>query len=94
MPHEHTSLYGERHNLTDFFLGGAKLISFRVFSQATISALFEGILIRQGSEVTSVLAFFILLLFYFLDIRHSQPCARVVGFGYRSVGVHGCIFGV
>jgi len=62
MPHEHTPLYGERHNLAGIiFFFWVKIVSFRFFSRATISALFEGIPIR-GSEVTSVLVF----LFYFI----------------------------
>jgi hypothetical protein len=61
MPHEHTPLYGERHNLARIFFFWVKGLLFRVFSRDTISALFEGIPLR-GLEVTSVLEF----LFYFI----------------------------
>jgi hypothetical protein len=78
MPHEHSPLYSERRNLAGIFLFWDKVISFRVFSRATISALFEGIPLR-GLDVTSVLVFLFYFSFLTSDIRSHVRALSLLG---------------
>jgi hypothetical protein len=55
-----------------------KVISFRVLSRATISALFEGIPLR-GLEVKSVIVFLFYFVFLTSDIRSHVRALSLLG---------------